>query len=456
MLKNPINGQELPEGWNLVKVDQIKAEEKHSCVAGPFGSDISSKYFQVEGVPIIRGNNIRLSSEKFIPRGFVFVSPKRARKYIGQHVRSNDLVFTCWGTLGQVGIIPEDGPFDEYIISNKQLKLRADSDKANPNYLYYYFSSGWMVKYINNIAIGAAVPGINLGLLKNLPVVLPPLPIQDEIAECLDWFHQLIDNNNQRIKLLEEMAEEIYKEWFVRMRFPGYQDCKFFDKEGKEVPHGTAGALPEGWESQRIGELCIKITDGSHSSPIPREVGFPMPSVKDMRDYKFDLSASKRISNEDFEKLVKANCKPLLNDIVIAKDGSYLKHVFLIQEELELVVLSSIAILRPDQSIVNPTFLTFMLKSPFLIGIMGSYVSGSALPRIILNDFKKIRVNIPPIHVQEQFFRLTNPTLKQIYNLLQKNQVLQETRDLLLPRLISGKLDVKNLELPETNSQPSS
>jgi type I restriction enzyme S subunit len=113
----------VPKGWRRLTVDDIKSSEKSSCAAGPFGSKISSKYFVDEGVPIIRGNNLRDDLTRFVPEGFAFVSDDQARQYGPQHVRGGDLIFTCWGTIGQVGIIPNDGPFPEYIISNKQLKL---------------------------------------------------------------------------------------------------------------------------------------------------------------------------------------------------------------------------------------------------------------------------------------------------------------------------------------------
>jgi type I restriction enzyme S subunit len=138
---HPLHGSQLPAGWELTTVDSIKAPGKSSCVAGPFGSNIASKYFVDEGVPVIRGSNLRDDLTRFVPEGFVFVSPERAASYVPQHVHAGDLVFTCWGTIGQVGLIPGDGPFPEYIISNKQLKLRADPEVADPVYLFYYFAS---------------------------------------------------------------------------------------------------------------------------------------------------------------------------------------------------------------------------------------------------------------------------------------------------------------------------
>ena len=143
---HPLFETPMPVGWRLAKVDDIKADEKSACVAGPFGSNISSKYFIETGVPVIRGGNLTDDLIRFVPSGFAFVSEKQAEKYKAQHVRGGDLVFTCWGTVGQVGLIPLDGPFPEYIISNKQLKLRPNLQTTDPEYLFSYFACPQMAK----------------------------------------------------------------------------------------------------------------------------------------------------------------------------------------------------------------------------------------------------------------------------------------------------------------------
>src|SRR6266571_3305183 len=257
----------VPSGWQLVPVDQIKANEPGSCVAGPFGSNISSKYFVADGIPVIRGNNLRDDLTPFVPEGFVFVSEERATHYKSQHVKPGDLVFTCWGTLGQVGLIPENGPYSTYIISNKQLKLRPNRLMADPRFLFYYFACPQMVHHIRSIAIGAAVPGINLGILKALQVVLPPLPTQHKIISILSAYDNLIENNTRRIQILEEMAQMIYQEWFVHFRFPGHEQVRMVDSE--------IGEIPEGWNVK-------KVTEAVHVNPrteVPKEGDKPFVSM---------------------------------------------------------------------------------------------------------------------------------------------------------------------------------
>jgi type I restriction enzyme S subunit len=235
----------VPKDWQLRLVDDIKSPEPHSCVAGPFGSKISSKYFTDEGIPVIRGNNLRDDLTRFVPEGFVFVSEARAQEYRPQHTHGGDLVFTCWGSIGQVGLIPEDGPYPEYIISNKQLKLRVDRNIADPLFCFYYFASPRYTEYIRNRSIGGAVPGINLGILKSLPIALPSTKVQHHIADILSAYDDLIENNQRRMALLEETARQLYREWFVRLRFPGHEHTRI-----------TSG-VPEGWEHQSLAKACL-------------------------------------------------------------------------------------------------------------------------------------------------------------------------------------------------------
>jgi len=149
------------------------------------------------------------------------------------------------------------------------------------------------------------------------------------------------------------------------------------------------------WKRYKLGDLCTKITDGAHNSPAEVSEGYPMFSVKDMQENGFNYSDVKKISIFDLEKLVKADCKPLKDDVLIAKDGSYLKHVFVCDEEKEEVILSSIAILRPNKKIIAPHFLKYLLKTSSVKTMMEGFVSGSALPRIVLKDFKKMILLLP-------------------------------------------------------------
>ena len=165
----------------------------------------------------------------------------------------------------------------------------------------------------------------------------------------------------------------------------------------------------------KLKNVCTVITDGSHSSPVGIEKGYPMLSVKDMRSMGFDYSDCKFISKKDYDILVRNGCKPQINDVLIAKDGSYLKEVFVIKEDIDQVILSSIAILRPDTSRINPYFLKFYLQTESVKEIVTSkYVSGSALQRIILKNFKEIEIDLPDRPTQDKIVEILSNIDSQI------------------------------------------
>lgn len=157
----------------------------------------------------------------------------------------------------------------------------------------------------------------------------------------------------------------------------------------------------------KLNQLCLKITDGSHYSPIGIEEGIPMLSVKDMLDNGFSYDNCKYVSEEDYKALVKGDCKPLLNDVLIAKDGSYLKHVFVIRKEIKQAILSSIGILRPNLQKVNPNYLKYYLQTNSVKETVSQkYVSGSALPRIILKNFGEIDVIKKDLSIQKAIAKI--------------------------------------------------
>lgn len=158
----------------------------------------------------------------------------------------------------------------------------------------------------------------------------------------------------------------------------------------------------EEWKTYKLKDICIKVTDGSHFSPEGIEEGYPMFSVKDMLEYGFDYSKCKCISEIDYNKMKSSGCVPQKGDVLVAKDGSFLKQIFVCEETLDEAILSSIAIFRPDTSKVCPEYLCYLIKSPKVYDyISKNCVSGSALPRIVLKAFKEVELSIPSLYMQK-------------------------------------------------------
>ena len=134
-------------------LEKICLQEKGAIISGPFGSNISSRFFVTEGIPVIRGNNLSLSYDKFYDSGFVFVTKEKSDE-LKCYAYRDDLIFTAAGTIGQVGIIPRNSLYEEYVISNKQIRARIDTRKVDLLYAYYWFSSPW----IREILLYVVVP----------------------------------------------------------------------------------------------------------------------------------------------------------------------------------------------------------------------------------------------------------------------------------------------------------
>ena len=162
--------------------------------------------------------------------------------------------------------------------------------------------------------------------------------------------------------------------------------------------------MKQGWEIRRLEEICLRITDGSHFSPKEDLNGkYPMLSVKDMGLTCFSYDNCKYINEDDYKTLVANGCKPSIDDVLVAKDGSYLKTAFVQRVEKEQVILSSIAILTPNKTILNPDFLAFFFKSHHTKDIVErNYLTGTAIKRVILKGFRKISLSVPPIAEQEK------------------------------------------------------
>ncbi len=157
-----------------------------------------------------------------------------------------------------------------------------------------------------------------------------------------------------------------------------------------------------------LEEVCPVITDGAHTSPKAVSEGYKMLSVKDMGAFDFDYDNSKQISETDYLKLVAGKCQPQVNDVLIAKDGnSCLEYCFVFREPREVVLLSSIAILRPDTTKINPYYLMYYLGTEKAKNeLREGYLSGSAIPRVVLKDFKKYPLSIPDITTQNRIVDL--------------------------------------------------
>ena len=304
------------------------------------------------------------------------------KKY--SYPKKGEILISASGTIGRSVIF--DGK-DAYFQDSNIVWISNDESAVLNKYLYYcYQIIDWKVD-------GGTIKRLYNYNLKNATIPVPSLPEQNWIVGILDTFTSSIEN------LKDQIAQR-------RKQYEYYRD-QLLDLEGKE-----------GVEMKTLGEICLKITDGSHFSPKSVERGYYMPSVKDMTNSGFDFSDCKQISKEDYESLINTGCKPKLDDVLIAKDGSMLKYVFPIIKEEEIVVLSSIAILTPRTDLIRSAYLSHYLRGEKIKEkTIREFSSKGGVPRIILKNFKKIVICVPSLDEQSRIVSILDTFEASIQNL---------------------------------------
>jgi type I restriction enzyme S subunit len=385
--------------WPQTTAESIALPGKGSIVSGPFGSNISARFFVDEGVPVIRGNNLTTGVERFKDGDFVFLTETKAQEFRNCEAVSDDLVFTAAGTIGQVGIISKQSRYPRYIVSNKQLRLRCDQSKVDPLFLYYWFSSPIMTQYIINRNSGSSVPLINLTILRRLPVPEAPVHTQRRIAAILSAYDDLIENNRRRIQLLEQAARLIYQEWFVRLRFPGHEHARVVD------------GAPERWEKRKLGDILV-LNYGKGLKESERSEG-------DVPVY-----GSSGVVGSHHQYLVEGP------GIIVGRKGN-VGSVFWSQS-----AFFPIDTVYYVDSKTGSLYLFHLLQSlPF-------QSSDGAVPGLNRNYAYSLPVLVPPTALVNRFEGIAGPIYQQILNLQRQNERLRQARDLLLPKLMSGEIEV--------------
>lgn len=353
------------------------------------------------------------------PDSIRYVSEDMYRCWMKEEIQKEDILITSEAPFGQIYYWDSD---EKIVLSQRLFAVRINQ-RFYPKYIYFYMTSSFFQTELDGRATGTTVVGLRQPELLKCKIFAPDYQEQKRIADTLWCLEQKINNNEAINNNLQQQIQTLFADWILTNR-----------------QFATEVAL---------SEVCIKVTDGSHFSPKDDPASsIPMLSVKDMREFDFDLTSCKHICEEDYEKMVANDCVPQVNDILVAKDGSYLKEIFICNEQRKIAILSSIAIFRPDTAIIHPEILLAFIKSPHVLReVRDNYVSGSALPRIVLKDFKKLTFALPNMDVQNQIAPLFASVREQIAVNVAENKYLTQLRDTLLPKLMSGEVSLDSIRL---------
>jgi type I restriction enzyme, S subunit len=426
--------------WRTAKLVDVAAKQRWALNGGPFGSKLSRQHYSERGVPVIRGTNLSGAS-KFSFDDFVYVSEEKADELRANNARPGDLIFTQRGTIGQVGLIPFDSPIPRFVISQSQMKLTVDPGQVDALFLYYFFSAAETVQEIKNLAFAAGVPHINLDILRKFEAPIPPLALQRRIAGILSAYDELIENSQRRIRILEKMARALYREWFVHFRFPGHEKLPRVASPLSDVPRG--------WEVTTLRAVTTKI--GSGATPRGGKEAYKSEGIHLIRslniyDYNFEFADLAFIDEQQAAEL--ANVTVEENDILLNITGASVARCALVPSYLlPARVNQHVAIVRPDPAKASPFYVLDAINSDQRKQRLLALAQGGATREALTKDtVSNFEIALPPRSLMKRYDDIASGIHKQREVLLRQIQTLRGTRDLLLPRLLSGQVDLIEIE----------
>jgi type I restriction enzyme S subunit len=401
--------------WNNITVGDLVERGEAEVKTGPFGTQLRASDYAEKGTPVINVRNIgfgniRHDKLEYIPDDVV-------TRLSGHLLRKGDIVFGRKGAVERHVYIT--GAQNRWFQGSDCLRLRILSEEnVLSKYLSFTFLThehqSWMMQQCSH---GATMASLNQDIIKRIPLRIPSIEQQKIIVDILSSYDDLIENNTRRIEILEEMARRLYEEWFVHFRFPGHEEVSFKESE--------LGEIPEGWEVATVGDF-VNIKRGKTITKKKIEPGNVPVVAGGLRPAYYHSTANTK--------------GPLLT---ISASGANAGHVSLYYDD----------VWASDCSFIDSSESQHVYYYYLMLKVRQEEVThlqrGSAQPHVYPKDVMGLQAVNAPLSLRESFMNHVGPMFRAIDTLLKKNVNLRAQRDLLLPKLVSGEIDVSDMPMPE-------
>lgn len=402
------------EAWAMTKVESLA----ENITVGFVGS--MSSLFVESGVPLLRGQNIRPYALDFT--NLKYISQETHRKWKKSALKPGDVVIVRVGYPGTACVIPE-GVGD--LNAASLVIVRPDPALLDSKYLSYVVNSPWGKAQVAGRLVGAAQQVFNTKTAAELEIPSPPLQVQRRIASILSTYDDLIENSQRRIRILESMARALYREWFVHFRFP--------DHENHPLVASPFGEIPEGWTVRKI----VEVADANRAQISPRTAPEELHYI--------DISSVSPGQIDSTTTYAFADAPGRARRIVQHGDVLWScvrpnrrSHALVLHPEPNTIASTGFTVL--SATAVPFTFLYCATTTDEFVAYLTNNATGAAYPAVTAATFEKADILIPPAPLLEEFGDATIPMAEQIHTLQSQIQNLRRTRDLLLPRLLSGQV----------------
>ena len=423
-LKNTILGK-FPLGWsvenledNLEKIIDYRGKTPTKAESGVI--TLSAKSVKMNYIDYSNAYYVSKETyDKFMVRGF----PKKG-----------DILMTTEAPLGCIAELNKE----DVCVAQRLLTLRGKKEKLLNKYLMYYLQSNIGQHELLSKASGTTVQGIKRTEFSKVNIILPPLETQEKIASILSALDDKIEINNEMNKTLEEMAQTLFKRWFIDFDFPNENGEPYRSSGGKMVD-SELGEIPEGWEVgnfENIGIIASGGTPSKSNEEYYTKNGIPWITPKDLslNKNKFITKGSLDITEKG---LAKSSTKLLPKGTVLFSSRAPIGYLAI--AEVNVTTNQGFKSIIPNNS-ENTEFIYQLLKeiTPHIESIAG----GSTFKEISSQGMKSINITIPSDLILKKYFEITKSFNKKIQNLEKEIQSLTQIRDTLLPKLMSGEIEV--------------
>ena len=405
-----------------MKWEKVKLGDIATCIQpGPFGSQLHNSDYSKEGTPIIMPKDI--VGGAIVHSGLLKVSEEHVKRLSRHQVYEGNLMVARKGDVRKCAYITanENG----WMTGSDCLKVVLDESKCYPKFIYYQLRSEHIGRWLEKVSIGATMPSLNTGWLSGIEMVLPPIEIQKQIAGILSVYDDLIENNRKQIKLLEEAARRLYKEWFVDLRFPGHENTKIVD------------GVPEGWNWCKL-EDAIQFDPKVTLTKERMKQFVPMPALS-TASMVLDESQFTETTSNSGSKF--QNGDTLLARITPCLENGKTAYVSGLKSDEGAVGSTEYIVMRAKT--IN-SYMVYLLArtDDFRQSAINSMSGSDGRQRVKSDKLKMLDYLHPVSELVEKFENVEEPIFEKIYRLSKQMQQAKQARDLLLPKLMSGEVEV--------------
>ena len=411
--------------WREVTIGKLCKEGGGNVQTGPFGSQLKASAYVASGIPTVMPANLvdfRISEE-----GIARISPEDHARLAKHQLCPGDIVYGRRGDIGRHALVTEKEA--GWLCGTGCLRIRFGDAEVDPRYVSYYLRQPHVIDLILNMSVGTTMPNLNTSIINSVPLRLPPLPVQRRIAQILGRLDDKMEVNRRINRTLEAMARALYRHWFVD--FGPFQDGDFVESE--------LGLIPKGWKVSTIGAESKVVSGGTPSTKVAEyweygDIYWATPTDMTSLNAPVIFDTKRKITQLGLKN---SSAKLLPPGSVLVTSRATLGVAAI--NYVPMSTNQGFKSMIPGDRVTAEYLWLYVQHNQDKIH---NRASGTTFMEINSRNFKALPILVPPIEIMREFDRVVSKYFDQIYALEQETVQLAETRDYLLPKLLSGEVEV--------------